>query len=258
LAACGRVGFDASSGDASIGIIEMHADGPGGDGTGDSQGLIDGMGGPHGPWQLIQSMGAGNGGSPASSVTIQSSAAGSLIVVAVEVRDTASSVMSITDNVGNTYHQIPNGVATDTAGVNLMLELRYAYATTGGVTTVTSTSAPTTTAAIVVWEFANVATGDPLDHAAPPLNNGASTLTPMAPPITTTQDAEIVISATLAANTVTGIHAGNAFTNDSLAHANGWGHLTNPQAPAGTYQAVWDVDLTSTTCAVTVAFFAGP
>jgi hypothetical protein len=121
----------------------------------------------------------------------------------------------------------------------------------------TSTSSPTTTAAIVAWEFANLEPGDPFDTAVM-ANNQASTLTPAGPAITTTSAGELVVATVLVTNTVAGIHAGTGFTNDSLAHSNGWGHLLDAHAPAGVYQPIWDVDITGSYCGVTAAFLTSP
>jgi hypothetical protein len=56
----------------------------------------------------------------------------------------------------------------------------------------------------------------------------------------------------------TGLSPGTGFTGDTLTHANGWGHLTANNAPAGVYQAAWDTDQTGSYCGATAAFKTGP
>ena len=54
------------------------------------------------------------------------------------------------------------------------------------------------------------------------------------------------------------IHPNNEFTNDKNTQGNGWAHLTDNAAPAGSHVAVWDQPSGGTYCATTAAFVVGP
>jgi hypothetical protein len=121
---------------------------------------------------------------------------------------------------------------------------------------VTAVTATTTTAAyaLVVWEFATAQPAT-VDAAAAMSDQGSSSH-PTSPVITTENAGELVIAIGISGGVVTGIHAGNEFTNDSLVRGNGWAHITSADAPAGSQHAVWDSN-DQTFCSDAVAFHVG-
>lgn len=203
---------------------------------------------PLAPWTLVQTAGG-----TASSLAITASGGGHLIVVAVETT-AIGPVTSVSDSAGNTYVAAVGGrSASATFGAGL--ELWYAAGAKPGATTVTAT-APTVYA-MVIWEVAGIRTTSPVDRVTK-LDDQAATTLPVGASITTTAAGDYVVSVAIVDNTVSGIHAGNAFTNDRTTFGNGWAHLTSNSAAAGTYQARWDQPTSGAYCATSVAFFIGP
>jgi hypothetical protein len=229
-AGCGRLDFDVRS--------QLDA---AGDSAGDATGV---------PWVLEQHNSNSAVGSATLSATVAATAAGDLIVVGAQVA-APGGVASIADNAGTAYQRISGASALATAQGGI-LEIWYAPTANAGATTITVT-ANMTVIAIVVWEFrtSRVATVD----AATQVSDQPQSANPAGPAITTRSDGELVIAAVvLDFHQITGIAAGNAFTNDELANANGWAHLTDPSAPAGTYQATWNANVSDSYCASAVAF----
>jgi hypothetical protein len=199
-------------------------------------------------WQLIQTKGSTN-----PTTAMAPSGAGNLIIVAVETSHT-SLVTSVTDDASNIYVAVPGGRSINTNEV-LGLELWYAKNSLPGATAVTATAS--THYATVMWEVSGISTTNPL-HTVTKLDNQAASTTPLGASITTTVAGEFVVSVAIVANSVDGIHAGNAFTNDHRTYGNGWAHLTDPTAAPGTYTAQWDQNVTGRYCASSAAFFTGP
>ena len=200
------------------------------------------------PWTLIQTSGA-----IAPMTTIAASGAGHLLVVAVQTTSTGP-VTSVTDNAGNTYVAIPGSRAI-LAADNLGVELWYAQDSLPGATTITATGP--TILSMVSWEVAGIRTTNALDTASV-LDDRPATTTPRGAPITTSVDGEFVVSVAIVANTITGIRAGNEFTNDRMTLGNGWAHLTDAAALAGSHRAQWNQDSIGGYCTSSAAFFVGP
>ena len=200
------------------------------------------------PWTLIQTS-----GDSAPMTTIAPTGAGHLIVVAVETSRT-SSVVSVMDNVGNTYVAIPGSRATEAVD-NLGVELWYAQDSLPGATTITASGS--TIFSTVSWEVAGIRTANALDTASAFDDRPAST-TPRGAPITTSVDGEFVVSVAIVASSITGIRAGNEFTNDRLTFGNGWAHLTDAAALAGSHRAQWNQSSLGGYCVSSAAFFVGP
>src|SRR5262249_11111260 len=108
----------------------------------------------------------------------------------------------------------------------------------------------------VIWEVAGIKTTSPLDVTGA-LSNQAATTTPQGASLTTTADGDFVVDVAMVNNDVSGIHAGNRFTDDRSTNSNGWAHLIDA-APAGTYRAQWDQQQSGVYCASSAAFFVGP
>jgi hypothetical protein len=223
LVGCGRIGFD-----------------PGGDRDG---------GAPQ-RWALIQTS-----GSTSSNVSVAPLGAHHLVVVAVQISGGGLVTAIIDSGACNVYVAIPASYATDrTLGDGL--QIFYAKdscpeANAIGVATTTGV------AAIVVWEVAGIRTDFPLDTAAVSSDQPAS-IAPLGPVITTSAAGEFVVSAAMVENIADRIHAGDEFTNDQTINGNGWAHLTDPMAAAGSYQAQWDQPQSGSYCAAAAAFRAGP
>jgi hypothetical protein len=116
---------------------------------------------------------------------------------------------------------------------------------------------PSTAKQPVDARVSGIKTTDPLDIAAAS-NDQPASATPRGPRITTSVAGEFVVAAALADAEITGIHAGNEFTKDSLAQGNGWAHLTDSNAPAGVHQVQWDQTPAGVFCASAAAFLVGP
>lgn len=199
------------------------------------------------PWVLVQT------GSSESSPTMSLPAAagtGHLIIVAVQ---TGSTVVAVTDDGANMYSEVPNSRATANNG-GLGIDLWYAKSTNAAKNISVAASSVN---AIVAWEVSGLRSTNPLDVSAATSNQAATTL-PVGASVTTTQPGDFIVEVAMVLNQVNGIHAGNEFTNDSGAKANGWAHITSTGAPAGPHQARWDQPMSGTYCAASAAFFAGP
>ena len=231
LAGCGRIGFapvdarsDAASGSDAVAAV---------------------------PWALVEDSAATSG-----TVALPSVGAGHLLVVGVHVGN-GGSVSALTDDAGNTYASVPAARAANLSVVGSdTLELWYASGSRPGPTTITVTATDTVISTIA-WEVSGIRTASPLDTAVA-INAQPATTTPMGPPITTVSAGEFVISIAIVQNGISGTAPGNEFTNDFRTRGNGWAHLTDPAAPAGVHQAVWDQGTAGSYCANAAAFFAGP
>jgi hypothetical protein len=224
LVGCGRIGFDSLDGGAPLG-----------DGAGATR------------WALVQT--AGMTGPRA---TLRRLGAHHLVVVAVQ---SDGRVTAITDSSGcNAYVAIPASHATDRLGDDL--QIFYAEDSCPEADAI-SVAATTKVFAAVVWEVAGIRTDDPLDTAAASSDLPATTA-PVGPMIATTTAGEFVVSVAIVENDAPRIHAGDEFTNDETTNGNGWAHLTDPMAAAGSYQAQWDQPQPGVYCAAAAAFQVGP
>ena len=226
--------------------VDASADGPPVDAVLPVDARVDAAATPS--WTLIQTSGA-----TAPVTTIAPSGAGHLLVVAVETRSTGS-VAAVMDNVGNTYVAIPGSRATESAD-DLGVELWYAQDSLPGATTITV--AGPTIFTTVSWEVAGIRTTNALDTVTT-LDDRPPSTAPLGASITTSVDGEFVVSVAVVANSITGIRAGNEFTNDRMTFGNGWAHLTDKAAPAGSHRAQWNQPSTGRYCASSAAFLVGP
>jgi hypothetical protein len=164
-------------------------------------------------WSLIQT--AESTGS--KTISVAASGTGNLIVVAMEIGSSAT-VSSITDNAtggSNTYVQVPGARASYSAGAS---DIWYAKNSKVGATTITVTLSSGTPGALVAWQVAGISTTAPLDVAAA-ANNQPASATPQGPAVTTTNAGDFVVSLAVVTNSITGMAAGNEFTNDKLTAA---------------------------------------
>ena len=187
------------------------------------------------------------------SCTISSTGSGHLLVIGLNLEggSTATTLSSITDNVGNTYAEAGPARSIDSNGPDVV-DIWYAKNSVAGATTVTiTTSASMSSCAAVVWEFSGADPNAPLDQTAV-LNSQAATATPTGAPVTTTSANEVVISLADVYYSVTGIASGNPFTDDSSSFGNGWAHLITTST--GTYSAEWNQRNAGTYASATASF----
>jgi hypothetical protein len=230
VCACGRIDFVPRSDGSSPG-------GPSDTGGGNDTPAA-------GAWSKVQVVSIAN----SMVVAIAPSKPGDLVVVAME-HGGGFSATAITDDAGDTYAAAFGANAQD-------VEAWYAEGVAGGATTITI-SAPSGIGAVVAWEFAGIKTSGAFDLGLA-LANQPSSLTPTAPAFRTAATGELVVAVANCNATVTSIHAGNAFTNDSVLAGDGWAHLTDASAPAGTYQATWDLNGAATYSTIAFGFLPGP
>lgn len=204
---------------------------------------------------LVQVTSCGPATFPGTSCTIPATGSGHLIVVAWASNDGggATTIASITDSAADTYSEAPGARAVDSAAYT-MIDLWYAQNSNSGATTVTITPNPTgTQGTAVIWEFAGVGTGAPVDQVAI-LNSQPATSTPSGAPVSTTVAAEVVISVANVQGSVSGMAAGNSFTSDYTANGDGWAHLLT--SATGTYTAQWNNGGSGTYASSTASFRA--
>jgi hypothetical protein len=199
-------------------------------------------------WTLVQTA-----DSTTKSTNIAATGSGHAIIVALQT-PSGNVVTAVADNANNTYARIPASRAS-VNNSDLASEIWYATNSHAGATVLTATA--TTLYSTVIWEVAGIKTTSPLDVASA-LSNQAATTTPLGASVTTTADGDFVIDVAMVNNALSGIHTGNRFTNDRGTNSNGWAHLTDPEAPAGTYRAQWDQPQSGVYCASSAAFFVGP
>ena len=229
---CGRVGFSIGSGT-------------------DARVTVDGSLLP--AWQLVQVMdNTANAGPASLATTIASTDVGDLLVAGIHF-DPGGTITGVAADPGaSSFVAVSGSLANNTPGGDAV-EIWVLPSASAGVTSITAT-ASTKVYTVVVWEFATHAPAS-VDMAAELSQQAASTM-PVSPTVTTQRAGELVVGITIVQGGVTGIAAGNDFTNDTNANGNGWAHLASETAPAGTQQAVWTSD-SGTYCSDAVAFHVG-
>ena len=202
-------------------------------------------------WELVQTAAAER----AISLGVTELGAQSLIVVAMQI-DPRGMVTAVTDNSNcNSYTEITDAYAFCIASKLYIYYAKSSSACSGATKIDLAVTAPVFAA--VAWEVSGIRSDDPVDTALT-LTEQPDTTSPRGPRITTSTDGEFVVSVMLVDNIVSGIHPGNEFTNDQLVFDNGWAHLTDPMAKAGTYQAQWDQPMAGAYCTSAVAFKVAP
>ena len=185
--------------------------------------------------------------------------AGNLIAVAVLVYSnsgTSGTVTSISDNAtgGSNSYSATGSRSINSyyqPGVGSWNDIWYAHDIRGGGTAITPALSTSLTGDVYMWEIAGV---HGVSAAAGLNSDGTSAATPTGAPVTTGANSVIVALLHPGGSTVTGIHAGNVFTSDSLADGMALAHYVT--SSSGTYSPQWD--MTSATYAgSTVAFGSG-
>jgi hypothetical protein len=186
--------------------------------------------------------------------TIPATGQGNLIVVGftTNVSNTTTTIISITDNSGNTYAEAGAARAIDSSVLDV-LDIWYAKNSASGATSVTVTPSASVDSSVVIWEFSGVDRTAPLDQTAV-LNSQPPSTTVSGAAVTLSAAPEVIISIANVSNSVTGIASGNSFTNDSNAFASGWAHLIT--STPGTYAPQWTQNPAGTYDSSTVSFRA--
>jgi hypothetical protein len=145
------------------------------------------------------------------------STTGNLIVVHIDWDKQSIHVNTVTDNKGNTYHNI-NG-PTNWNGVNYRAELWYAYNITGGaILTVTANltgTGPTSFSQIYVSEYSGIVTSNPLDQNSVNIGN---TVAVSSGAKTTTSTNELIYGVSIGASGL--LTTGAGFNTRSSANQN--------------------------------------
>jgi predicted RecA/RadA family phage recombinase len=209
-------------------------------------------------WRLVQVQSADNGGAgglTSLAATLMPTTVGDLLVVGVQFA-VGTTIASVSDNAEggtSTFSAIPGSHARN-AHADGNVAIWYTPSANAGATAVTATAGTASVYTVVVWEFAT-AQAATVDIASG-LSDQASSTTPVAPALTTMNAGELVVAIGIVATSISQLQPGNEFTNDTLANANGWAHITSATAPAGAHQAAWD-STAGTYCSSAVAFHVG-
>jgi hypothetical protein len=203
------------------------------------------------PWAVVNR--ASNAGNPITNLTIPSTGAGHLIVVAL-IFNGSTSVARISDNATGGSNTYVSAGAKSTVG-QFSTEIWYAVNSNSGATVVTPRFGVSPGhVEITTWEVSGLSTLPPV---ATNISSGSLTVdnTP-GPAVTTTQADDFIVSVLFAGEAdFTGMSAGNDFTDDFATGGNGWAHLTSNSSPARTYQPRWYTAAPGGSyCASTVAF----
>jgi len=205
---------------------------------------------------LVNVTPCGPGSFPGAACAVPATGSGHLIVVGIQVgsgANTATTISSITDNVGNAYFEAGGARSIDTAAGSVV-DIWYAKnSAAGGNTLNINPTANIQNAGVVVWEFSGTDPNAPLDQAAA-LNSQASSANPLGAPVTLQSANEVVIGLAAVSGVITGIFSGNAFTSDSTLKQSGWTHLIT--SAAGSYSPQWVANPPGTYSASTVSFIA--
>jgi hypothetical protein len=187
---------------------------------------------------LIQVKRDGNSCTNQSSiaVTINASGLGNLLAVGAITSNVEGMITGITDNASggsNSYVSANAFAARTIAGVDIW----YAKNSKAGASTITVNASSGGLFGVVVWELSGVDTIAPL-HSTSTLNTQPASSSPVGATATTTIPAAAIVSLITAFNTITGIHAGNPFTNDYTVCNEGQAHLI--ATSSGAFSAQWD------------------
>ena len=176
---------------------------------------------------------------PGSACTIPRTAAGHLLVVGLQAGsgiNTATTIASITDNVGNVYVEANTARSID-AAAGALVDFWYAKNSAAGGTTITVTpSASLANVGVIIWEFAGADLNAPLDQSAA-LDSQSSSPNPLGASVTTRSANEVVLGLAAVSGNIIGLYPGNSFTSDSALKGNGWAHLIT--STAGIYAPQW-------------------
>ncbi|OWK42486.1 Glycoprotein gp2 [Fimbriiglobus ruber] len=185
--------------------------------------------------------------------TITSSTAGNLLAVGiVNSTGTLRTVTGVTDNIGQTYLQVPSAYATSTVSP-VFSDIWYFPNTAAGVTTVTVTfSGSVANAVINVTEISGIALSSPVD-AVSIVNQQATTLSPISAPITTSANNDFIFA-------VMGCQASSTTVSSPYAvvqsGSHNFGYYNIAASPVTSQTATVTLAVTEPYCFSTAAFLA--
>jgi hypothetical protein len=203
---------------------------------------------------MVRATACGPGSFPRT-CTIPAAASGNLIVIGWQANggsNTATTITSVTDSVGNSYVEAGAARAIDTA-IGTIADIWYAKNIAAGATSVTITpSMSISSGNAVIWEFAGADPTAPLSQTAT-LNSQPASTSPVGAAVSASAG-DAIVTTSVVGMTVTGIYPGNPFVIDSLQNGNAWSHLL--VSTSGTYSAQWTQPNSATYNNSTVSFRA--
>lgn len=183
--------------------------------------------------------------------TIPATTAGTTLIIGFITAPGALPTLTAMTAAGGTCQEAGAARALNT-GDQSMADLWYCRGVTAGTTSLNIVPNATANAAAVIWEFTIINANDPTQTAV--LNSQPATASPTGATAMTVPAQGVVISLADVSTTISGIHAGNPFTNDSLLGSNGWAHLVT--GAAGSYTPQWDCGSNCTFNATTAVFLS--
>lgn len=190
-----------------------------------------------------------------SSATITSSLAGSVLIIATEYGLAGGTILSVTDNKGNTWVQATNAASAPLGGGGT--DVWYYLTSASGVTTITVTYSSTSTNEKTIWYAEVTGFTTPAFDVAGHVTSGTATgFNNPGPSITTASAAGFIWAADQTAlGNLTGMQGGNAFTFGDQQTNTGGASAYLITAGTGTYQPVWVSDTTADTVDSSAAAF---
>jgi len=195
---------------------------------------------------VVQATSQASFGTANPSVSISSSTAGNTLIVLPGMPD-GTTVTSVTDNIGNSWVQVPNAYSTS-AGDGFAVDIWYCANCAGGVTTVTAHfPASASFAGLIAYEVSGITTTSPLDlgaHVSEAAVSGGNCNGPSV----TTSSTDFLIAAGDADHGFSGVSIPWVFGDEAQE-----GYVLN--AAPGTYQPIFQAGSGSTHCLVSLAAF---
>lgn len=190
-----------------------------------------------------------------SATTITSSLSGSVLIIGTEYGLAGGTVVSVTDNKGDTWVQATNAASAPIGGGGT--DIWYFLTPASGVTTITVTYSSTSTNEKTAW-YAEVTgfTTPAFDIAGHVTSGAAMGFNNPGPSLTTAAAAGFIwaVDQTALGN-LTGMQGGNAFTFGDQQPGTGGASAYLITVGTGTYQPVWVSDTTADTVDSSAAAF---
>lgn len=185
------------------------------------------------------------------SIPIASTGAGNFIACLFSFESTGATITGVTDNVGNTYIQVPGAYLATTLGNG---DIWYSKNSIAGATTIGVTCPTGTNSFTTIAEFSGVALTNPVDHVAQldhSTNPGTGQETPI---LTTTNAGDLLLSVSRTSATHdTSISSPWAFLPSGSPIPDYFVYSIAPGAP-GTYQGIYAPGVPQTFYSVAASF----
>lgn len=205
---------------------------------------------------IVTSSACGTTPGSSTAITITSTTSGRALIVSLTSNSaTANLTVASWENNGST------SAYTDTTAVGRCTVcggsayIVYQPNIAGSITSVTPVCSASVTLNGVILEVSGIPTSSILDTSALLSNQTATGTNPFSPALTTAASGEFIVAVVTPAQTITGIHAGNEFTSDSVVGGNGYAHITSTSATAASHQAEWDDNTSADLYATSIAAF---